>query len=112
MPIYIDGNERVHELTETLQFLRAVLADVEDLSRGKLPDPATLRDAPLLEDWHLERRASLCLAGRFLGHPVIEDGRPGITSELWIHAPHHGFARTLSRRYRLGRPAVSRGTGQ
>jgi hypothetical protein len=41
--------------------------------------------------------------GRMTGHPTCV-GSLSITSGLWVLAPEFGWARTLSRFYRLGRP--------
>lgn len=94
------------QLHDHLDRLRRLLADVEALAEGRHPTRDTLSGAPVLEEWSLATRGMPCLKGQFLGHPKIRSGRAGITSNLWIHAPSHGYARTLSRFYRLGDPAA------
>ena len=44
-----------------------------------------------------------CLLGDIQGHPLLRGPRIE-TSELWAFAPELGWARTMSRFYRLGRP--------
>ncbi|WP_378951240.1 DUF6634 family protein [Mesorhizobium sp. ANAO-SY3R2] len=47
-----------------------------------------------------------CLAGLSSGHPKLPGTqRPIRTSDVWLVSQDWGWARTLSRWYRLGRPA-------
>lgn len=58
----------------------------------------------VLDNWAVARRAVPCLIGCPTGHPKIEDGSPLFSSELFYLDEERGFARSLSRWYRLGRP--------
>lgn len=104
MAIFVAPNGAPHNLRDELQRLRGVVADMEALARDVHPGPAVLADAPILDAWALGSRTTPCLMGRVMGHPVLGSSRLARTSDLWILAPSHGYARTLSRVYRLGRP--------
>ncbi|WP_061937560.1 DUF6634 family protein [Aureimonas sp. AU22] len=109
MAIFVAPNGAPLNLRDELERLRGVVTDMEALARGEYPGRAVLADAPLIDGWALGSRTTHCLAGRVTGHPVLASGRLARTSDLWILAPSHGFARTLSRVYRLGRPYESDG---
>lgn len=87
---------------------KAMLADLERLQAGWLPDLADLASAPLLSCWSLKTpdRAGLpYLVGFSRGHPHIRDGRIIVTSSVVaLDGPTHLWARTISRFYKLGRP--------
>ncbi len=100
--IVIPSNDECFSLWEHLERLRGLVADIEALSRGDHPTAGRLAGAPVLSDWRHGAHRVPCLFGTFHGHPAIADGRPGRTSDLWVYAPEHGYARTLSRLYRLG----------
>ncbi|ASR08855.1 hypothetical protein CHY08_18125 [Rhizobium leguminosarum bv. viciae] len=78
--------------------LRRLADDLEniDKSLGARPPVASLNS------WTLGHRAVPCLIGRPIGHPVISDGKPACSSELFYLDAERGFARTMSRWYRLG----------
>ncbi|MBB3998364.1 hypothetical protein [Aureimonas pseudogalii] len=105
MAILVPPSGKPFQLHEHLDLLRRLVADVEALADGRHPGRSAISSAPLLEEWALAYRRSPCLMGQFLGHPKIRSGRAGFTSDLWIHAPSHGYARTLSRLYQLGEHA-------
>lgn len=80
--------------------------DLRRLQEGGQPGPEEFADAPLLERWYYARHprcGQLCLCGLISGHPRIPDG-PATTSPLLAIDAHAGWARTLSRWYRLGEP--------
>ena len=104
MAILVLPSGRLTQIDEHLERLRGLVADVEALASGQHPSAAILSQAPILENWALSARSAPCLQGQFLGHPKIRSGRAGRTSDVWIHAPGLGYARTLSRWYRLGEP--------
>lgn len=79
--------------------LEKLTRDLQEVFRARR-NP--VRDAVVLEDYFLCQRAVPCLAGHMFGHPEIETGRPGFTSELFYLDPEQGIARTLSRWYVLG----------
>lgn len=93
MPDGRDLGERLRDLGDGLHAIRD----------GIEPTDRDLGDAPRLEDWRAVTKRVHVLTGRVSGHPTIPDGRRIATSE--IYASDEGWARTLSRFYRLGRPA-------
>jgi len=84
--------------------LEQLTADLEMLARGELPLPEQLLEAPQLDGYRLATRSEPCLVGRCADHPRLH-GPDIVTSGVWVFAPGLGFARTLSRLYRLGSPA-------
>lgn len=84
------------------------LADDMKRIRAGVPPELLAVDPPILERWVLASRPVPCLAGLSFGHPVLQgEARPIFTSDLCLIADDHSWARTLSRWYRLGRPADS-----
>jgi hypothetical protein len=62
-------------------------------------------NAPILDEWRLAFRPVVCLEGRATGHPELPgDRRSIVTSEIYLLSEEIGWARSLSRFYRLGRP--------
>jgi hypothetical protein len=91
-------NPRVRE---TARLVHDLSADLRRMERGDGLTDEELARAPLLVDWSLAYRFELAMAGRVEGHPVLTDG-PVTTSGLYLLDENGGFARTLSRFYRLG----------
>lgn len=113
MTILVLPSGELTQIEDHLDRLRRLVADVEALASGRHPGAAAFATAPVIENWALATRWVPCLTGQFLGHPTIRSGRAGRTSDLWVHAPSLGYARTLSRLYRLGHPAAPfEGSGQ
>ncbi|QKD17013.1 hypothetical protein [Mesorhizobium sp. NZP2077] len=54
------GEERVR--------LEALVADLWHVSLNKRPASSATRDAPILEEWRLALRPTLCLTGLTTGH--------------------------------------------
>lgn len=104
MAVFVAPNGAPFNLRAELERLRGVVADMEALARGEPPGRADLAAAPTLDGWCLDTRATHCLTGVVAGHPALRTGRIVRTSDLWILAPSLGYARTLSRIYRLGHP--------
>lgn len=79
--------------------LRAAQQDLAQFER----DPTTfLADAPELRGWSFLRSGrSLCLTGRVRGHPVLDDDRKILTSEIVAIGAELDWARTLNTFYRL-----------
>ncbi|WP_441277185.1 hypothetical protein AB7783_06865 [Tardiphaga sp. 172_B4_N1_3] len=94
------------QLDREINLLRELLRDLERVRVGQHPGRRILDDAPVLENWEVTVRTEPCLKGIVHGHPRIQDRRMTITSQLWLLAPALGYARTLSRVYALGEPAV------
>jgi hypothetical protein len=88
----------------------ALVADMESIRRGVPPQVMAGDDAPVLDRWVLAKRGAPCLAGLSTGHPkLVGENRLISTSELWLLSKDRSWARTLSRWYRLGRPAQTSG---
>ena len=87
--------------------LIALADDMREIRSGVPPERLAV-DPPILERWMLANRPARCLAGLSFGHPLLPgEARPIVTSDLCLISDDHGWARTLSRWYRLGRPADS-----
>lgn len=89
-----------------LEQLSALVADFERVRDGASPAMLVNSEAPLLDKWSLALRPTPCLAGLSTGHPTLHgDNRQIATSAVWLMSGDYTWARTLSRWYRLGRPA-------
>lgn len=98
------------DFVREMERLAALVADMDSIRRGVRPEVMAGDDAPILDRWVLARRAVPCLAGLSTGHPrLVGENRLIGTSDLWLLSKDHGWARTLSRWYRLGRPAERSG---
>lgn len=85
--------------------LSSLVADMEAIGNGVPPERLTDGAAPVLDRWRHGVRYVPCLVGLSTGHPLLPGrGRSIYTSELWMIDEDHGWARTLSRWYRLGHP--------
>ena len=82
--------------------LERLIVDLKSLADGGVPSARTLAASPLLEQYQMRSGRGLSLAGHCVDHPNLI-GPAIYTSNLWVLAPHHGWARTYSRFYRLGR---------
>ncbi|TPL02549.1 hypothetical protein FJ938_19045 [Mesorhizobium sp. B2-4-14] len=90
--------------------LLALAADLERVRRGAPPEAMADEEAPILDRWILTQRIVPSLAGLSSGHPrLIGENRLIGTSDLWLLSDDHTWARTLSRWYKLGRPAEQSG---
>ena len=92
-PQFAETARRIHNLSRDLRLF-------EEL---KAPTMTEFVDAPVLENWCTVDRAEPALAGVVTGHPLLGDRRI-VTSGLYLLDPTMGYARTLSRWYRLGNP--------
>lgn len=101
-PDDIDGS-----LGEDVWSLNALVGDLGRINDGCFPTREEVERAPLLENYRLGVREQPCLYGSLVRHPG-HAARPFCTSELWVLAEPLGWARTLSRLYRLGQPALRR----
>jgi hypothetical protein len=83
--------------------LKRALKDWDKLANGHTPGPVELSDAPLLVDWEPQWTATglMRLVGLVRGHPRLPD-EPCSTSIVLAADVREGWARTLSRYYRLG----------
>lgn len=75
------------------------------IREGELPTNADLAAAPRLEGWAIEEvlPGLFRLVGVVSGHPEIADGWCS-TSVLLVLDQHRGYAWTVSRLYKLGKP--------
>ena len=84
--------------------LRALADDCERFERGRPVSPFMLQNAPFLEDWAPAiTPQGVQLIGHVRGHPLLRDCA-AVTTPLWFADPDGGWARSLSRFYRLGSP--------
>lgn len=91
---------------------KLVQALASDLRRLEQNIPLTVEqriDAPLLDQWMITYRLEPALVGMVRGHPIRADGLV-LTSGLFFLDRQQGFARTLSRYYRLGSPRQTSST--
>jgi hypothetical protein len=106
MLLFNQRDEPSAELACELERLAALLADMESIHRGVSPEVMAGDSAPILDRWVLAMSGAPCLAGLSTGHPkLVGENRPISTSDLWLLSKDRTWARTLSRWYRLGRPA-------
>ena len=93
------------ELLDLAERLEALAADLRAVAAGTSPSAGDLSSAPLLDAWRVvDWPIAKCLVGTTTGHPRLR-GRLMRTSDVWALNVEEGWARTLSRFYRLGRPA-------
>jgi len=94
------------ELEAEILRLCALITDLQMLQLGLGAGELASRDVPILDRWALFERAAPCLIGLSTGHPKLHGkDRLMSTSDLRLLAEDGSYARTLSRWYRLGRPA-------
>jgi hypothetical protein len=104
MTFIIDTAGPAPELESEIHRLRGLVHALEDIRRGRHPNKAALASCPRIASWRAIPRPDPRLTGIMFNHPHIADGRPGITTGLWVLAPTLGYARTITRFYALGRP--------
>lgn len=93
-------------------FLRfsSLVADMDHIRHGVPPVTMAGDDAPLLDRWLLGNVLTPALVGLSTGHPALPGtNRPIATSQVFLMSADMSWARTLSRWYRLGRPAERSG---
>ena len=100
-----DTAEQDTAFDRELARLSALVIDMEKIRSG-VPPERLAQGAPILDHWVMTHRSEVCLAGLSTGHPRLTGtNRPIVTSDLWLVSKDLQWARTLSRWYRLGRPA-------
>lgn len=96
------------ELQSTAATLRSLADDMDRLASGGFPRQEDLARAPILDAYEPILTPTPCLTGAVTGHPILEgEGRIITTSPVYLIDRVHGWARTHSRLYRLGRPQGS-----
>jgi hypothetical protein len=99
---FLDPRRITSELSDRL---RALADDCTRLQHDTGFVSAQLPTAPLLERYvPVTSALGIRLAGEVTGHPLL-GARKIITSQVWFADPEGHWIRTLSRFYRLGRPA-------
>jgi hypothetical protein len=104
MPIIISHQGMLGDLWDDIARLENLTADLKKVADGKLPPIRVLDESPMLHNWRLSSIPVPRLEGECRNHPLL-NGPIIRTSDIWIMAPDLGWARTLSRFYRLGKPA-------
>jgi hypothetical protein len=90
---------------ETARLTR-LATDMERVLEGILPQAIVTEEPPLFDRWILGNTLASCLVGFSTGHPTLVGVNRAIaTSNVWLMSDDMTWARTLSRWYRLGRPA-------
>lgn len=103
--ISLKGREARSRFLAEAERLEAFASDLRLVAHlGELP-PERLSGAPLLENWRFFPVPAICLEGKVTGHPELTDNHVIRTSDVWLIAEDEHWARTVSRFYRLGRPA-------
>lgn len=101
-----NGNYDEALIRNYIQLLKALVTDMEAFIAGNGPSEEILNEAPAIDQWCLSTRKIPCLEGILHHHPLLGNLVPnGTTSQLWLLNEDEGWARTLSRFYRLGQPS-------
>ncbi|MGX9981783.1 DUF6634 family protein [Methylobacterium fujisawaense] len=101
MSILHRGSDPFPELSRLASNLRRLAADLDRIAQGDHPSAHDLQDAPMLFEWKLYLAPVPHLVGIVHRHPHLPDRGMCHTSELFTFDPIPGYARTLSRFYRL-----------
>lgn len=89
-----------------MERITRLAVDIERIHSGVSPADIAGSDVPILDRWIVGQRLIPCLAGLSTGHPLLPgENRMIGTTDLWLLSEDRTWARTLSRWYRLGRPA-------
>ena len=103
MPIFV-GREGIRgDIFQNIARVERLAADLDVIAQGELPSEQDLSSAPFIDAWTVAFRPVPCLIGICGNHPRL-NGPMVTTTDLWVFAPDLGWARTLSRFYRLGTP--------
>ncbi|WAJ29462.1 DUF6634 family protein [Antarcticirhabdus aurantiaca] len=106
MPVLLTAAVRSDELDIEIERAAELLRDLKHLREHVRPSMETLHQAPVLHGWSPAFRPVACLHGRPSGHPRLSGRQDALTSPLYVLSLELGFARTESRFWRLGTPAV------
>lgn len=108
MPIIVDHQGTHGDLQTDIARLDRLVTDLQRIAEGKMPSAHLLERSPYLRNWQLASYSVPRLVGECDNHPILA-AQVIRTSDIWIFAPELGWARTLSRFYRLGKPADEQG---
>jgi hypothetical protein len=95
-------------MRELEQKIRSAAADLQRLEEGWRPSEADRMGAVMLKDWVIgiePHTNQTVFWGEAIGHPILGDKFIVTSPVLWV-SKDRKIARTLSRWYRLGEPAV------
>jgi hypothetical protein len=110
MLLFNEGRGAEEQLAVESARIRALLCDMERILKGVLPETLVSEEPPLLDRWLLGNELTPALVGLSTGHPALPGtNRPIATSQVFLMSADMSCARTLSRWYRLGRPAERSG---
>lgn len=105
MVIFSQGLAAGETLARETARLTSLVADMERILAGTLPETIVTEAPPILDRWVLGSRVVPCLVGLSTGHPeLVGHNRMISTSDVWLLSDDMAWARTASRWYRLGRP--------
>lgn len=106
MPLFRPGETGGDLLAMETERVRSLLTDMDRILGGHRPETIANADAPILDQWNPINRPASCLVGLSTGHPKLPGtNREIVTSDVWLVSDDLTWVRTLSRWYRLGRPA-------
>lgn len=108
MPIIVDHQGIRGDLQSDIARLDKLVTDLKRIAEGKTPSAQLLEGSPYLRNWQLASYSVPRLVGECDNHPILS-AQVIRTSDIWVFAPELGWARTLSRFYRLGKPADEEG---
>jgi len=108
MPITVDHQGIRGDLQSDITRLDKLVTDLQRIAEGKMPSAQLLERSPYLHNWQVASYSVPRLVGECDNHPTLA-AQVIRTSDIWIFAPELGWARTLSRFYRLGKPADEEG---
>jgi hypothetical protein len=110
MLLFNEGRGAGEQLAAETARFRALLRDMERILEGVLPETLVSEEPPLLDRWLLGNMLTPALVGLSTGHPALPGiNRPIATSPVLLMSADMSWARSLSRWYRLGRPAERSG---
>ena len=110
MLLFNEGRGAGEQLAAETARIGALLSDMERILEGVLPETLVNEEPPLLDRWLLGNVLTPALVGLSTGHPALPGtNRPIATSQVFLMSADMSWARTLSRWYRLGRPAERSG---
>jgi hypothetical protein len=110
MLLFCQGVQNDSRIEAEMTRIKLLAADMERILEGAAPETIVTHDPPLLDRWILGSALTPSLVGLSTGHPALPGtNRPIATSQVLLMSADMSWARTLSRWYRLGRPAERSG---
>ena len=110
MLLFCQGLQNDSRLEAEVARIKRLATDMERILEGALPETLVSEEPPVLDRWLLGNVLTPALVGLSTGHPALPGtNRPIATSQVLLMSADMSWARTLSRWYRLGRPAERSG---